>query len=189
MKPAFIPRNIFLQLLNQPAGDSSGLAGVRSSHLYNFSNVSPKYLLCAEWWLFHSTQLSSIMMTKGQTSFLLTPSSSSLFLSSSRLWYDSSLIMKRAAPVNSTCLYITSSFLRGVTTPAVLFECPPSEQRRCFVSGLKVSKCWWPLDVSSQKTLHQRKVRKVHYFQLSDTDLSFNMKNWTIVPTVFKHDV
>lgn len=57
------------------------------------------YLLSGGWWAFHSTQASSIMTMKGHTSCLLTPCSSKRFLSSSRLWYDSSLIMKRAAPL------------------------------------------------------------------------------------------
>lgn len=53
-------------------------------------------------WVFHSTHESSMMRMKGQTSCLWTPCSSCLFLSSSRLWYDSSLIMKRAAPDTHT---------------------------------------------------------------------------------------
>lgn len=57
------------------------------------------YLLCS-WtlWMFHRTHESSITTMKGQTHWRLTPSSSRRFLSSSRLWYDSSLMRNLAAP-------------------------------------------------------------------------------------------
>lgn len=53
-------------------------------------------------------------------------------------------------------------------------QCPLSEQRRCFVSGFEVSKWWWALGVSSQKTLYQRKVSLALLFVLLMFDATFN---------------
>ena len=80
-----------------PGWPRRGPAQWHVSHPRTAQNRS--YLVCS-WtlWMFHRTHESSITTMKGQTHWRLTPSSSRRFLSSSRLWYDSSLMRNLAAP-------------------------------------------------------------------------------------------
>lgn len=63
-------------------------------HFWKETYLDCSWALC----MFHSTQESSMTTMKGHTHWRFTPSSSKRFLSSSRLWYESSLIRNLAAP-------------------------------------------------------------------------------------------